>query len=198
MQKFFVPFQEEKDGIVKKLILSLGSEIQNEVKVKQGSNHPQSQYLNSTILFFPNNVSSFCTNSVQNSFIDISFETSFIAITHYMFRFPSNLNRLRFWSLYGSNDSLKWYEIDTREINRMPDEFEIQYFQTKTIGYFSRFRIMQTGANWANELYMCMDQFDLYGFFNIDPYNSGINNGRPTSKELSNSKFLAAIVLALS
>jgi hypothetical protein len=169
VRRFDPNSNSKQDGIISYLTKRFGGHVidRNIVSITASSiADPQSFPLRHVADF--ENRSMFYTNNETNSWICYDFKDIQIKVVHYYIRSrrDSNLNHLRFWTLEGSTDGLKWVKIDNRQNDTSLNStgaisiFSIsESFQEA----FRMIRVRQTGKNSSNNDHLVVNAIEFFG-----------------------------------
>jgi hypothetical protein len=159
----------KQDGIISYLAKRFGGHVidRNIVSITASSiADPQSYPLRHVADF--ENQSCFATKDEANSWICYDFKDIQIKVTHYSIRSrrDANAHHLRFWTLEGSKDGLKWVKIDDRQNDTsLNSQGAISVFSLSESFQeaFRMIRVRQTGKSSSNSDYLIVNTIDFFG-----------------------------------
>jgi hypothetical protein len=159
----------KQDGIISYLTKRYGGHVidRNIVSITASSIAEVQSYPLRHVADFQNQ-SMFYTNNETNSWICYDFKDIQIKVTHYSIRSrrDSNDHHLRFWTLEGSIDGLKWVKIDDRQNDTsLNSQGAISIFSISESfeEAFRMIRIRQTGKSSSNNDYLVVNAIEFFG-----------------------------------
>ena len=119
--------------------------------------------------------SSYCSTSTKGSHIIYHFKEHYIKLNNYTIKSRGNNNddMMLGWILFGSNDKVKWTEIDKQlNVPELNNTNTAKTFTTNSSDFYRYFKLFSLYNSRPEYYYMCFSKIEFFGYLSKNLFQS--------------------------